>query len=78
MQVSGVSGGNHSYDHVQWYLCGISEDESFNGTHFTCMLYISVQTDGIIKSVTVFGFQKRYNPEKYYVSNILEKTIRLW
>ncbi len=28
----------------------------------------SLNTDGKIKTVEVFGFQKRYNPEKYYVS----------
>ena len=28
----------------------------------------SMQTDGVITNVEVFGYQKRYNPEKYYVS----------
>ena len=33
----------------------------------TCDIF-SLQTDGRITNVEVFGYQKRYNPEKYYVS----------
>ena len=34
-----------------------------------CLIPLSLATDGKIKNIEVFGYQKRYNPEKYYVSN---------
>ena len=32
------------------------------------MPLFSLNTDGKIDHVEIYGFQKRYNPEKYYVS----------
>ena len=32
------------------------------------LVYYSIKTDGRIRNATIHGYQKRYNPEKYYVS----------
>ena len=34
---------------------------------FSC----SIEQDGRITGVEIFGFQKRYNPDKYYVSIVV-------
>jgi CII-binding regulator of phage lambda lysogenization HflD len=38
------------------------------------VFHFSQQTDGKIKHVEVFGIQKRYTPEKHYVSMIIFST----
>lgn len=44
------------------------------------LFHCSIQTDGKISHVEVFGFQKRYNPEKFYVCIIshLAISVALW
>lgn len=31
-----------------------------------CFFFYRIQQDGRLKSVEVYGYQKRYDPEKYY------------